>query len=56
MRVWITGDFHGNPYRLSTAAFPEQKEFREDEENVIIQLGDFGIIWQKQETKDENAN
>ena len=26
MGVWITGDIHGNPVRLSTDSFYEQKE------------------------------
>lgn len=53
MSIWVTGDFHGDPCRLSNKNFPEQKDFNPDEENVIIQLGDFGIIWSNEESKDE---
>lgn len=27
LSVWVTGDIHGNPIRLSTENFYEQKEF-----------------------------
>ena len=55
MSTWITGDFHGNPIRLSTDNFYEQKEFTgSKDENVIIQLGDFGLVWeQNKESKNE---
>lgn len=45
--IYITGDIHGNPFsRFSTNAFYEQKEFSKNkDENIIIELGDFGIIW-----------
>ena len=46
MSVWITGDIHGNPVRLSTDSFYEQKEFSDNkDENMVIILGDFGLIW-----------
>ena len=39
MSVWITGDIHGNPVRLSTDSFYEQKEFRG---------GDYYTVYYKQ--------
>ena len=43
MSVWVTGDIHGDPIRLSMSAFPEQK--RLTKEDYVIILGDFGVIW-----------
>ena len=46
--IWITGDIHGNPVRLSTDSFYEQKEFSSDkDENIVIILGDFGLVWSR---------
>ena len=46
LSVWVTGDIHGNPIRLSTENFYEQKEFSGiKNENTVIILGDFGLIW-----------
>ena len=54
MSVWVTGDIHGNPSRLSTDNFYEQKEFSGDkDENIVIILGDFGLVWQREETSQE---
>lgn len=55
MGVWITGDIHGNPVRLSSDSFYEQKEFsKKKDENIIIILGDFGIVWNRDiESKQE---
>ena len=41
--IYVTGDIHGNPMRLSRRAFPEQKEMTKDD--YVIVLGDFGIVW-----------
>lgn len=50
--IYITGDIHGNPYRLNTECFPEQKEMTRDD--TVIIAGDFGIVWDyKGENKDE---
>ena len=57
MSVWITGDIHGDPKRLGTKIFYEQKTFsgKKDEHTVII-AGDFGKVWDwKGETKNENS-
>ena len=48
LSVWVTGDIHGNPIRLSTENFYEQKEFSGNKnENTVIILGDFGLIWNR---------
>jgi len=53
--VYLTGDIHGNPVRLSTDSFYEQKEFSGNkEDNTVIILGDFGLVWNKDgESKEE---
>lgn len=56
MPCYITGDIHGNPFgRFSTDAFYEQKEFGNNKnDNTILQLGDFGIVWNRNgETPEE---
>ena len=47
--IFCTGDIHGDPRRLNTECFPEQKEMTRND--YVIILGDFGIIWGN--TKDE---
>ena len=48
MSIWITGDIHGNPVRLSTDSFYEQKEFSGNkDENIVIICGDFGLVWNR---------
>lgn len=48
MSTWITGDIHGNPVRLSTDSFYEQKDFSGNkDENVVIITGDFGLVWDR---------
>lgn len=49
MAIWCTGDIHGNPVRLSTDSFYEQKEMNNQDENFVIILGDFGLIWNRNE-------
>ena len=46
MRVFVTGDLHGeiDMLKLSVASFPEQKELTKDD--FIIICGDFGCIWE----------
>jgi len=48
MAIYITGDIHGNPRRLSVESFYEQKEMTVQEENFVIILGDFGLIWNRE--------
>ena len=47
--IFCTGDIHGDPRRLNTECFPEQKEMSKDD--YVIILGDFGLVWAN--TKDE---
>jgi hypothetical protein len=52
--IYITGDIHGNPVRLSTDSFYEQKEMKNQDENFVIILGDFGLVWNyEKETPNE---
>jgi len=41
--IYVTGDIHGDPSRLSSDSFPEQKEMTKDD--YVIILGDFGLVW-----------
>ena len=43
MSIWVTGDIHGNPQRLSSDIFTEQKEMTKND--TVIILGDFGLVW-----------
>ena len=48
MAVYVTGDIHGNPTRLSKDSFYEQKDFSgNNDENTVIILGDFGLVWKR---------
>ena len=48
MAVYVTGDIHGNPTRLSKDSFYEQKDFSGNkDENIVIILGDFGLVWNR---------
>ncbi len=49
--IYITGDIHGNPVRLSSDNFPQQKQM--SKEDVVIICGDFGLVWKQ---NDESAN
>ena len=54
MGVWITGDIHGDPARFGSSKFKAQKEFNENkDENVMIVCGDFGLVWKREEDKQE---
>ena len=55
MAVFVTGDIHGNPTRLSKDNFYEQKDFSGNkDENIVIILGDFGLVWNRDgESKQE---
>ena len=55
MAVYVTGDIHGDPTRLSKNSFYEQKDFfNNKDENVVIILGDFGLVWNRdKESKQE---
>ena len=41
--IFVTGDCHSEFQKLSTAAFPEQREMTK--EDIVIVCGDFGAVW-----------
>lgn len=43
--IYVTGDIHGVPVRLSSKNFPEQKEMTKDD--YVIICGDFGLVWDR---------
>lgn len=49
--IYVTGDIHGDPRRLNAECFPEQMEMTR--EDFVIILGDFGLVWNHSETKQE---
>jgi len=51
-RVFVTGDIHGNPRRLSLKNWEESRKLTK--EDVIIVLGDFGLIWSEYRSKEED--
>lgn len=53
MKVYITGDIHGDLWRLDEKNFPEQKSLTKDD--ILIILGDFGVIWWNKDIIGERA-
>ncbi len=53
MRNFLIGDLHGEygMKYLNSDNFPEQKKLSKDD--VIIQLGDFGLFWKNNQSKEE---
>ena len=51
--IYITGDTHSDFRRFSVDSFYEQKEMTNPDENFVIICGDFGGIWDKEESKNE---
>ena len=51
--IYITGDPHSNFTRFSVDSFYEQKEMTNQDENFVIICGDFGGIWDQEESKSE---
>ena len=49
--IYVTGDIHGNPARLSSDTFPAGKKLNKDD--VVEILGDFGLIWEQEESPTE---
>lgn len=49
MSIWITGDIHGDPRRFGSKSFTEGKKFTK--KDYIIILGDFGLVWDVNESK-----
>ena len=50
-QIWVTGDIHSRIERFTTESFPEQKEM--DKTDVVEVLGDFGLVWEREESKVE---
>jgi len=52
-RFFVCGDTHGNHEisKLNTTLWPEQKDLTEND--VLIQVGDFGLIWQQEQDSEE---
>ena len=53
MAIYITGDTHADFCRFSTESFYEQKEMTSQDENFVIICGDFGGVWDQEESKNE---
>ena len=51
-KMFVVGDIHGNPVIMSSKNFPEGKDLSIDD--VVVQLGDFGIIWEDKIDAPEN--
>ena len=51
--IYITGDTHGDFRRFSVDSFYEQKEMTKQDENFVIICGDFGGVWDQEESKNE---
>ena len=51
MKIFATGDTHGNFERFRPEYFPEGQELTK--EDVVLQLGDFGGVWFGDERDDE---
>ena len=51
MKIFATGDTHGNFERFRPEYFPEGLELTK--EDVVLQLGDFGGVWFGDERDDE---
>lgn len=51
MSIYITGDIHGDPRRLSAKHFPPQSYMTKDD--YVIILGDFGLVWSEEESDSE---
>ncbi len=51
-RTFVAGDIHGRPQlNLSSDAFPEGPGL--SKKDVVIVLGDFGLLWSKRRSKEE---
>lgn len=54
MAVFITGDIHADPFRLSSSNFPIGKHLTR--EDYVIICGDFGCVWSLDSRDDINLN
>jgi len=50
-RIFLCGDTHGDVTVFGSESWPKGKELTKND--VLIQLGDFGILWGAQEKKNE---
>lgn len=51
--IFVTGDIHAKPNKFANLNFPEGKELTK--EDYVIILGDFGLVWNKDEESDNEA-
>ncbi len=51
MRIFLTGDIHGNPNRLSKKNWTVSREL--NKEDLVLILGDFGILWSNNPDRSE---
>lgn len=51
--IFVTGDCHGTYNKFSTKNFPEQKELALTKDDYVIVCGDFGLIWDQEQSKHE---
>ena len=51
IKIFKTGDTHGDVRRFSSTKFPEGKDLTKDD--IVFQLGDWGLIWKNSEDKEE---
>ncbi len=49
--IYLTGDIHGDLKRFRKDSFSEQLDMTKDD--YVIILGDFGLIWDQEESEDE---
>lgn len=49
--IYLTGDFHGDPRRLSSKHFIEGRKLSKND--YVIVLGDFGLVWDINYSKEE---
>ena len=53
--IYITGDTHADFRRFSVESFYEQKEMTNQDENFVIICGDYGGVWDQEESKNEKG-
>ena len=54
MAIFVTGDIHGDVRRFSSDNFPIGKDLTKDD--YVIILGDFGLVWNKDEENKYEKN
>ncbi len=53
-KIFITGDLHGDPFRLTSKRFAGGKSLTKDD--YVIVAGDFGMIWKNEPDSHEKYN